>query len=233
MRTLRRGGVTLIELLLVLVMLGLVGLAGWALVRSSVRHAVRATTVLTSARDAAAFVALLGHDLRAASAGDITLPSTDVLEFDRPIGEALDCAGDSVAVVLRASSWRGTRLPAASRDEVWLLTDPDTAAWTRRPIVAVTSGWCRDGTAAIQLGLGLPGGRVHAVRVVEPVRLRVYTSGGRAWLGLEHRSNGTVIQPIAGPLAAGAVGFSSGPGFLAASLVGAGGVVVATRLPLE
>lgn len=233
MRTLSRGGVLLFELLLALACLGVLVAATLPLLRQASQGARGAALRLSAERDASAFAGLLGHDLRFAVAGEVTIPHAAVLEHDRPIGEAAACGLASGSPLIRQTTWRGLRAATANRDELLVLTAVEPAGWQRRLLVAVSGATCPDGATALRLTPDQPVVAAEWVRVVEPVRLRRYAGGGSAWLGMEHRWNGTLIQPFAGPLVPGGLHWTLHPAEVVASLAGHGGVAAALRLPLE
>lgn len=228
-----RRGMSLIELLLAVTMLGLLAAMTAPLLRGVTQAAHQAGRRLAVERDATAFAALLDHDLRHAAASDVGAPAATILEHDRPVGEAPVCGLLLGAPLVRTADWRGWRLAAVARDAMHVLVVPEPTHWQRRVITALTSANCPDGTPAIRLEPDLPLTGAEWIRVVEPVRLRRYASSGREWLGLEHRWNGTSIQPLAGPVLPGGVQWILHPAELFASLGHGGGVAVALRLPLE
>lgn len=233
MRSLTRGGVVLFELLLALACLGVLVAATLPLLHQASRGAGGAALRLAAERDASAFAGLMAHDLRHAVAGEVTAPQPTVLEHDRPVGEAAGCGLVAGSPLVRQSAWRGLRAATASRDELLVLTAVEPAQWQRRRLVAVSVAACPDGASALSLTSDQPVAAAEWVRVVEPVRIRRYGSGGSEWLGMEHRWNGTLIQPFAGPLVPGGLHWILHPAELAAVLTGQGGVAAALRLPLE
>lgn len=233
MRPLSARGVTLLELLLAVVMLGILGAVVSVAARAAARGATRAIRSLGGERDATAMTMLLGHDLRAALVIDVQVPAPDRLEFDRPIGEAPVCGTGGGGILLRSAGWLGLRAPAAARDEVLLLVLADPAQWQRLVIAGTAGDTCPDGAPAIRLTTSpAPSPGLHA-RVVEPVRLRRYSGSGVAWLGLEHRWNGTAIQPFAGPVDSAGAGWSLVAGELLAHYRGGPRVAASIAIPLE
>lgn len=228
-----RRGVTLLELLLGLVLVALLAPVGVALLRSAARGGILAATQLARERDATAFTMLLDHDLRHGVRTDLAIPTTAVLTFDRPVGEAAVCGLVSGAPLLRTAAWHGGRAPAAGRDEMLVLVAPEPASWLRRVIVSVGPGSCPDGAPAMRIDPDLAVSHAEWVRVIEPIRLRRYPSGGREWLGLEHRWNGTVVQPFAGPVTPAGVQWTLFPDALHAGIGPVAGITATLRLPLE
>lgn len=228
-----RRGTTLLELLVALVLLGLLVPLATAVLLAISRATERGVGRLGAERDATAVTGLLGHDLRAAAAADLASPGAGTLEYDRPIGEALVCALDAGSPVIRRATWLATRAPQAGRDQLLVLVAAIPARWRREELRDVAAATCPDGGTGLRLVVVAPFDSALVVRVVEPVRLRRYRSGGRDWLGLEPRLGGGTIQPFAGPLRAGGWRLDLGGGELNAAFTGSGGVAAAFRQPLE
>ncbi len=226
-------GATLAELVVALALLGLVG----GIAAAAVRWAAGAATLIgrraAEERDATALVALLQHDLAAAVDSEVRVPAATALEFDRPVGEAPVCGMAGDTLLLRAAAWRGERLPAAARDELVVLATADPVAWLRRAVDDVATDRCPDGSNALRIAPGLPVSAAVHVRIVEPVRLRRYASGGATAVGLEHRWNGGVIQPLAGPVDPVGVQWWHQSGALRLQFRGAAGVSASLLAPLE
>lgn len=219
MRALTRG-VTLIELLLAMVLLGaMAALAGPAVHRTAVA-ASQATLVGATRRDVLTLQTLLRHDLGLALDGDVTLASATAVHYRRPVGGGAGCALGATSIAVPASAWSGARLPAAGRDSALLLADTD-GNWLGAAVVGVAGAAC--GTnPAIEIIVDRP--VTHPVVLVfEPVRLAVYSSGGSNWLGLAPAGPGT-IQPFAGPVLGGALPWSVAPQVFAASVTFAGAI---------
>ena len=197
MRPLNRRGLTLVELLLVLLLALASATAAHQIVRLAA-GAVRLAHAHNSAtRDGVTVWALVNHDLRAATGSDLASPNAHTLDLSRPVGEGTVCASALTSARLR---WRGERSPDPGRDRAWLREDSVGGAWLERGIVSVTMANCPDGEQAVELVFA---GAIPAVavgRVVEPVRLRSYRSGADHWLGLEPRLTAATVQPLAGPI---------------------------------
>lgn len=228
-----RRGTTLFEVILALVTLGLLTGASVTLLRSVAAAAAMASHRLAHERDATAIGTLMIHDLQHAADTAVHAPASGGLEYDRPVGEGVACDLVSGTPLVRASTWHGARLPAPARDEIEVLVHPDPAAWQRRRLAAVGAATCPDGSAALELAGDMPLSAAIHVRVVEPVRIRRYHAGGSEWLGMEHRWNGTLIQPFAGPLAPSGATWSHTPGILGIAFRGTIGVTAMVALPLE
>ncbi len=228
-----RRGTSLLELLLALAFLGLLVPIGVAVTLTISRASVLTVQRLGAERDATVVTGLIGHDLRRANASDLVIPAAGVLSYDRPIGEGLVCRLDATGVVVRRSGWLGTRLPQGGRDQLLVLETVDPAVWVHRDLTAIGAASCPDGGAGLHLVPGQPLVAALVVRIIEPVRLREYPSGGRDWLGLEHRGGGATIQPIAGPIIPGGWWLQLTGGALVARLDAAGGVTASLQQPLE
>ncbi|MEZ4411599.1 MAG: prepilin-type N-terminal cleavage/methylation domain-containing protein [Gemmatimonadales bacterium] len=217
-----RGGVTLLELLVALVLLTLVTAAvlrtSLALGRQSVavaEHAavqagVRAGMVLARAE-----LRELGSD---AAGADILRLDPDSITFRAARGFGVTCAvWPSQIHILDAPPLPFSRLRniAPGRDSLLLFVEGDSTTptddrWVTLPVLAVGSASCAGLRAiAVQtsditalLPSGTTGGIVVGglVRTFEVLRLAEYASGGQRWLGLASVSGGEPIQPLAGPL---------------------------------
>lgn len=194
-----RRGTTLVELLIAIALLGLVALFTVGTVRAIGTIARRAVDAAATRRGVTALHTLLRHDLTEATSTDVVV-APPAIHYPRPVGAAAACAISSATTTIPQNRWRGARMPAAGRDDAWLLTDVD-GLWQRATVVAVATTSCPDGRAAWNLtfdrSVVLP-----LVRVIEPVRLAVYRSGVADWLGLAPSTGITPIQPFAGPIAA-------------------------------
>lgn len=221
-----RGGFTLLEVLIVLVLSGIVlGLASAVGVRLQ-RELAAESSRFRMDEQLAAGAEVLPIDLRAVSprAGDImaTNARDTSLEVRATIGNALVCAAASHAVTLawyRGAAGQVLAPRAAAGDTLWLLDDGDAGeSW--RPVgvtaLRVVSGvcaaidnsaaeiidrshlWVADirDSAAVQIG--------SVVRVTRPERFSFYRAadgewylGLRTWNSAAGAFNG--VQPIAGP----------------------------------
>lgn len=107
------------------------------------------------------------------------------------------------------NTFSGFRDPQPLRDGAYLLLEGNPAAgvedvWLQLSIVGVSSNTVCAGTPTIDLAV-LPATAVDIpvgtpVRLFEPMELRLYQSGGNAWLGARSISTGEAIQPVTGPL---------------------------------
>ena len=218
-----RGGVTLLELLVALVLLTLLTAAvlrtSLALGRHSVavaEHAAVQAGVRTGMVLARAELRELGSD---AAGADIRRLDPDSITFRAARGFGVTCAAwPSQIHILDAAPLPFSRLRsiAPGRDSLLLFVEGDSTTsaddrWVALPVLAVGAASCAGRPAiAVQtsdIAALLPAGTVGGivvggpVRTFEVLRLAEYASGGQRWLGLASVSGGEVIQPLAGPLA--------------------------------
>ncbi len=225
-----RRGTTLVELLVAIALLGLLAIFTVSTVRGIGASARRAVDAAATRRGVTALHALLRHDLTEATPADLVIASP-VMRYARPVGAAAACAISSTTATLALDRWRGTRVPAAGRDDAWLLTDID-GLWQRATVVAVATTSCPDGRAAWDItfdrSVVLP-----LVRVIEPVRLAMYRSGMTDWLGLAPAGGATPIQPFAGPIAVAGVSWALvGSDFVAQAAFASRRPSASLRIPL-
>lgn len=227
----RRSGVTVMELLLVLVLVGLTGTITGTMVSGAARAAERRAGALRATRTVLALGALLRHELHPATAADLQVTGPATVLLPRVLGNAPICGHLAATVWVRQAGWTGVRDPEGGRDHVRLLVDVLLAEWRELPIVAVQPAACPGGGAAWRLDLAAvpPGAPSHAV-VLEPARLAAYLSGGRTWLGLARP--GDPIEPFAGPLVSGGLTLAASGGALTAVVAPMGGAAVTLRHPV-
>ncbi len=197
-----RRGLTLVEMLIGMVLLAMLGMAITETLATASRATTRALRALVVGRTVVAAATLLREELGQSSATELTGAAPTSLDFGRTIGAGPVCAASGFIVRVRQSAWWEVRAPVGGRDEVALLADPVVGSWATHPIDTVTSAVCPDGAAAIRLVLSAPVAVAAYARVIEPVRLKTYLSGGSGWWGIAGGSGLPTIQPFAGPLAA-------------------------------
>jgi prepilin-type N-terminal cleavage/methylation domain-containing protein len=197
-----RRGFTLIELMISLVVLAIVASITVDLLRHVAHFTTRATTGLTVDRTTLSLGRFIERELGDAGISDIAVTSTTSLALRRAVGAAIPCAVADSNLIYPDSAWHGTRAPEAGRDAAWLLTDPIAATWDSMPIDSVMVDHCPgDPSPGTRLVVrGLADGTVF-VRAIEPVELRIYSSGAYDWLGLLPQDHSSSVQPFAGPLA--------------------------------
>ncbi len=192
----RAAGTTLAELLVVVVLLG--GLS--TIVVTAVQGVARAGThiqrVASQRRGSLTLATLLRRDLGDAAQGDIMLATAQEIRYRRPLGAALACRVSDSTVTILDRDWAAERQAVAGRDSALILEGPDSA-WLPAALLARWASTCG----------GEPATTYHLDRrpeepvaqFYETVRLAVYSSGGRNWLGMLTTGAGS-IQPFAGPV---------------------------------
>lgn len=194
-----RRGFSLVELVVATTLVGLLGLTIGFTLRAAATSTRTAVTGLTRARDLSTTMALLRTSTVGADLTDIRLGVRDTIDFDRRVGQGSPChIGGGLVVLADEPAW-AERQPLAGRDEILVLTQVEPAVWERRPLLGVAPVQCPDLRPALALGTP-PGPSALWVRLVTPVRMRTYRSGGATWLGLEDRYGAASLQPFAGPL---------------------------------
>jgi type II secretory pathway pseudopilin PulG len=195
---LRCGGVSLVELLVTLTLLGLVGAIAVTILRGTTRPLAAITVAADAGRTIDALGALAARE-SATPTGLLAHPDDPAtLHLARYVGDAPACAATGAQVALALDRWVGERLPDASRDG--LAIRDSLGAWHPATPTASASGTCPDGTPALwwTLDRAVPTG--WAV-VHEPTLVRAYSGVGGRWLGLVGARSTAPIQPFAGPLA--------------------------------
>lgn len=206
MRSLTRRGVTLLELLLVVTLLGLLGVMVSAVVVGASRVAARHVGALALDRTTHVATVFLQHELRDARWDDVAVAMASV-RLSRPVGDGVACDAGGTSLWLRRDGWRGDRAPEVGRDRVHLLTN-GREDWRAIALSNVAAARCPDGSPAWRLTLSTAADSVRLVRVFEDVVVRRYASGGAEWLGLAPADGSSPVQPFAGPLWSGASRFA-------------------------
>lgn len=215
----RRRGVTLLELLLVLALLGIVGSMVTAMVTAASRMGARAATQLAAERTTQVAATFFRHALAAATWPDVAV-AVDSVALLRPVGEGAVCAANGMELWIRQVDWTGERAPDPARDQlvVWPL---GSIGPVREAMVGVVGSSCPDGAAAWRVTRGAGGAIGAWVRVESPATVRRYRVGSAEWLGLVE--GGATVQPFAGPLVVGASRFAAIGEVLQLDLVTPGG----------
>ncbi len=197
MRPLSRRGFLLVELLIGAVMLGLLAATLVAVIRGTARVATRATDSLLRERALLSLRTFAEEELRDATSGDLAVVSPIRIALSRSIGEAIACADADGIVTFADLAWAGTRTAEGGRDDAWLLTDVVAGTWQRVAIDSVGRGACPiDGAPGTWLAVPSHGSTDRGrVRIVEPVELSAYPSGGTDWFGLTPASHASAVQP--------------------------------------
>lgn len=209
-----RSGFSLIEVLIVIVILGIIG---GALMRSMLtmqRGTERQTQQADMQSDLRASAGLLPAELRELAAGiDILAATPDSVAYRAMRNTAFICGvpAANLISILDATSY-GYRKINEDRDFVFVYVEGDQAdvaddQWDSYDVTDVAPTTC-GGEAATLLTLGI--NLVAAPEIGAPIRtfetmtLKLYTADGRGWLGARSMSAGEAIQPVLGPLDAGA-----------------------------
>lgn len=220
----RRGGFTLIEMLIGLVLLSLVGGVAVRLGLSAERSVRLAQAAAHAERSFDTALDFLESELADAgtdgSGSDLIRLGQDSLTWRATRGVGLACQVTATDVRLLQHQWSASRLPQPGRDSLMLYVGADSlrtdsAPWLVLPILGVSSGSCA-GAAALSLHTALdttqapPGSLPHLVpaRVFEVMQVRLYSSLGAWWFGTRSVSGGEGIQPVAGPLSPGGLQFT-------------------------
>lgn len=228
-----RAGITLVELLVALPIMGIVGLIAVLLLIAAERQARRADAVGGSMRELRHAAVIIGSDLRPLRPADLVAWTDTSLDFDATIGVGTACdvrgVGPQVNVLPAAApnastDPAGMRWIAPAQDgdllTVWLAAAPPLAPTPWRSLVrdAITSNACAgsllrsNGAAAVRLLLDdpLPSQIAEGtpVRLTRRTRLHHYRASDGFWyLGRRTRGRAVwdVTQPVAGPFASAAL----------------------------
>jgi prepilin-type N-terminal cleavage/methylation domain-containing protein len=216
----RRRGFSLVELVVALTLALIVTGAIHRLVFSSQRLSRMQASQIdlqTNVRAAGIVIANEVRELNAVGGGSVeqtdvlnTTPSGLTYRATRGIGFLCEASLAGRLRIARAT-FSGFRDPQALRDGAYLLIEGNPAAgiddvWLQLSILSITTNTVCGGAPAIDLTVspattaGLPAGT--PVRFFEPMELKLYQSGGNAWLGARSIATGEAIQPVTGPLAA-------------------------------
>jgi hypothetical protein len=226
MSTRSQGGLSLVELILVVLLLGLVGSSAIAIVTTALRsfqsQAARAQ-IQATLRTAVTVVGSELRELGAGSPGDLAEIGLHTITYRAKRSTAFLCRKPD-ALVPEITAWGdpvyGLRPLEAGRDSILVFAendprDSDDNAWHSAMVVAVISGrFCPGPARGILVRLaGLAPGSLSGVERGAPVRgfqasrLVLYRDSRRSWwLGhSEYRAqNGwSITQPVLGPLSSG------------------------------
>ncbi|MGH7702581.1 MAG: PulJ/GspJ family protein [Gemmatimonadales bacterium] len=213
-----RRGFTLLEVTVTMVLLGLVSAAVYRVLltqqrltqlqveRMSLQANLRAGLGLLTAELQEIAVDSAGSDLQALGPDSITYRAMRTTAF------ACEVSGTNVRISARSF---GYRRPQAGRDSLLLFVEGDSTIatddrWVAAPITAVSSGTACAGRPAVDLATAIDLTAVPLttiqldapIRTFEVMQLKLYSSGGRHWLGARSLSAGEIIQPVLGPLTA-------------------------------
>ncbi len=217
-----RGGFTLVELMISLVLLGIVGGVMARMMMNMQRGSRAQSQRVTLQSNMRAGMALLPGELRELSPADLVVTQADEIEYRAMRSTGVACAVSGTQIRLRNSlTFQYRPIVAGGRDRLYLFIDGDQVtasddAWRELLITATTAGTCPDGAAATVLTVTktdgtqpvvTAAGLADSVFVEAPVRsfehmeMRLYETGGRWWLGAASVSGAEQIEPVLGPLA--------------------------------
>ncbi len=136
-----RSGVTLPELLVVVVLLGLLATIVVAAVGGVARARHRVQQVAAERRSTLAVATLLRRDLGDAVLGDIGLVSAPEVRYRRPLAGFLACHQSDSSLTVLDHDWRAERQAVPGRDSALILAAPDSF-WRPAALVAVWTATC-------------------------------------------------------------------------------------------
>lgn len=213
-----RRGFTLVELTAALVLLGLVSGSIYRLLVTQQRLAQLQVERMSLQANLRAGVGLLTAELREVGVGsretDIQALGPDSITYRAMRTTAFACEVSATNVRI-LTGWFGYRWPQAGRDSLLLFVEGDSTIasddhWVAAPIMAVSAGTACGSRPAVDLttAIDLTAVPLTSIQLDAPVRtfevmqLKLYSSGGRHWLGARSVSAGETIQPVLGPLTA-------------------------------
>jgi prepilin-type N-terminal cleavage/methylation domain-containing protein len=217
-------GFTLVEILISLVIMGLVTGSIYKLLTTTQRvsrQQSEKTELQSNIRAGAIIVPSELREINIVPGGgdiqnDLRVISATSMEYRAMRGLGFACqAPTSTEIRLLRSTFSGYRDPS-STDSAYVFLEganPDAStddSWVQARISAVATGnVCPGGVAGITLTInpavpalaGPPAAGIRApVRIWERMELKLYTSGGKSWLGARSVSAGEATQPVLGPL---------------------------------
>lgn len=219
-----RGGFTLMELLIGLVLLSLAGGVAVRLGLGAERSVRLAQAAAHTERSFDTALDYLESELADAgtdgSGTDLIRLGQDSLTWRATRGVGLACQVTATEVRLLQQQWSASRLPQPGRDSLMLYVGADSlradsAPWLVLPILGVSTATCAGAAAlslqtAVDTTLAPPGSlpRLVPARIFEVMQVRLYPSLGAWWFGTRSVSAGEGIQPVAGPLSPGGLHFT-------------------------
>lgn len=216
-----RGGFTLVELMISLVLLGIVGGVLASMLVNMQRGSRAQSQRVTLQSNLRAGMALLPAELRELSPADLVTTLADQVVYRAMRTTGVACAVSANQVRLRNRLTFGYRpIEAGGRDRLYLFVDGDQVTgtddtWLELLVTASAAGTCANGDASTNLtvtrtdGTAIPAATLATIFVDAPVRsfetmeMRLYESNGRWWLGARSVSGGAANpEPVLGPLTA-------------------------------
>lgn len=208
----RTRGMTLPEVLVGLVLLGVIGAAGTALLLRATRFVsvARGRVAMATALDAS--LGFLDGDLAEVAPGDLIGATPDAITYRAIRLDGHACRVSGGVVEIARPGLRASRLPQSGRDSLLILSQTDSGPeWVASGIRSVSSARCGtepaiqvDGDSLALTAAFFPAPGLVPVKTFEVMETRLYYSGGQRWLGGRSVSAGEGIQPLAGPFEAGA-----------------------------
>ena len=215
-----RGGFTLVELMISLVLLGIVGAVMANMLVNMQRGSRAQSQRVTLQSNLRAGMALLPAELRELSPADLVTTLADQVVYRAMRSTGVACAVTGTTVTLRDRLTFGYRpIAVGGRDRLYLFVDGDQItgnddSWLELLITGSAAGTCANGDAATILTVtrtdntAIPAGTLATIFVDAPARsfetmeMRLYETGGRWWLGARSVSGGDNLEPVLGPLTA-------------------------------
>jgi prepilin-type N-terminal cleavage/methylation domain-containing protein len=218
-----RLGLTLIELLVSLVILGIVGTVTYKFLANTQRVTRGQSELVILQSNIRTGVLVVPTELREIGVGptgsDIVSMSGTGIEYRAARGLGFTCqvAASEIRITNTTSSpYFGLRSIVPGRDSLFVFVEGNPGlssddSWARLAVTGVDPASVCGSDPAIAIGVAnlaavVPGG-LGAIDVGGPVRpfevmeLRLYPSGGKFWLGARSVSGGELsLQPVLGPL---------------------------------
>lgn len=216
-----RGGFTLVELLIAMVLIGMIGAVTMRIMVRMQRGSRAQSQRVTLQGNMRAGIALLPSELREVTPSDILAAAPDRIQYRAMRATGIACQVTSTQIRLRNTLTFKYRDIQPARDGMYLFLENDPAKasddeWRELAITASTGSTCPDGAAATALTVvvAATSGAISAadlakvdleapVRTFEVMEFRLYESEGRFWLGGQSISTaGSTVEPVLGPLTA-------------------------------
>jgi len=210
--TRRRGGFSLIELLVGLVMFAIMGNALVAVMVTMHRVTRKQSETAAMQGSLRTGFELLQTELIELAPEDLNAIANDRLRYRAMRGVGESCERNTTTIKIAKSSYSGLRPPTAGRDGLWLFLDGDSTTtsddrWTAFPFTTVSAGTCPGGEPAWALGVSLSPDDSAAMTVPAPVRtfeemeIGQVETDGEQWLGIRSIGFGEgSLIPVSGPV---------------------------------
>ena len=224
MSTLRRGGFTLTELLVALVMLGLVSTGMFSILTTMQRVTRTQTGVAQMQGSLRSGLQLIQTELQeiatnsTAGTSDISSMSATKIRYRAMRGIGESCEVTAIGVKVRQSSYNGLRAPTSGRDGLLLFLETDSTktsddSWVALSPIVVTTSTCPDGATAWLLTTTVTNfadAKVPTpIRTYEDMEIGATSGWTETWLGIRSLGLGeTELIPVVGPLNGSGVAFT-------------------------